>query len=281
MRFGIHMPQGGGFAANVKRAAEIGCRTVQIFPGNPTGWRMGKLDEAEIEKRVRLLAEHDIAPLVVHCAYLINLATNNEGFLEKSKKLLNETMQRAAYYRSPYVILHTGNHGGQGVERGLDQIIDAIEESLPGWPEEVMLLLENTAGSGTALGSRFEELGAILERLPQGRLGICFDTAHAWAAGYDLADDAAVEETLASLDRTVGLANLRVVHINDTRVKRGAKVDRHAHIGEGAIGLEGFSAFLHYGWPKDFPVILETPETGTDRDRENLAKLNEMYLPSV
>lgn len=273
MRFGVHMPQTGGFAKNVKRVAEIGCRTIQIFPGNPTGWKMGKLDEKEIEKRVALLEETGIAPLVVHSAYLINLATNNEEFLLKSKKLLDETMERAGFYGAPYVVLHTGNHGGAGVEKGMAQIITSIKEGLTRWPEAVTLLLENTAGSGTALGSKFEELAEILQSFPKGRLGTCIDTAHGWAAGYDIGSAAAAKKVLDDFDRIVGLENLHVFHVNDTKVECGAKVDRHAHIGEGNISLEGFGAILNYGWPEDFPFILETPENGTDWDKVNMEKL--------
>ncbi len=273
MRFGVHMPQKGGFKKNVERASEIGCRTIQIFPGNPTGWRMGKLEPLELEKRAALLKEKDINPLVVHSAYLINLASGNNEFLVKSRKLLNETMERAGFYRSPYVVLHTGNHGGQGVEKGLAQIIGIIKEDLPGWPAAVKLLLENTAGSGTALGARFEELAEILKSFPKHTLGVCIDTAHSWAAGYDLGSSAGVNKTLSALDSTVGLENLHVIHVNDTKVELGSRVDRHAHIGEGRIANEGFAAVLNYGWPEGLPVILETPENGTEWDRTNLERL--------
>ncbi len=273
MRFGVHMPQKGGFEKNVKRVAEIGCRTIQIFPGNPTGWKMGKLDQAAIEKRADLLDRAGIAPLVVHSAYLINLASSNQEFLIKSKKLLDETMERAGFYRAPYVILHTGNHGGRGVEKGIAQIIGSISEGLSKWPESVMLLLENTAGSGTALGANFEELSEILKSFPKGKLGTCFDTAHGWAAGYDIGSAAAAGKVLDEFDRVVGLENLHVIHVNDTKVEGGSRVDRHAHIGEGSISLEGFGAILNYGWPNNFPFILETPENGTDWDRTNLVTL--------
>ncbi len=273
MRFGVHMPQKGGFEKNVKRAAEIGCQTIQIFPGNPTGWKMGKLDQPEIEKRAAVLKEFDIKPLVIHSAYLINLASGNEEFLDKSQKLLDATMERAGFYGSPYVVLHTGNHGGRGVEKGLARIVDCIGAGLPKWPDSVMLLLENTAGSGTALGSKFEELAEILKSFPKGRLGACIDTAHSWAAGYDIGSASAVDKVLKKFNRTVGLENLQVIHVNDTKVECGARVDRHAHIGEGAISLEGFGAIVNYGWPKDFPMILETPEIGTEWDRTNMEKL--------
>ena len=276
MRFGVHMPQKGGFKSNVERVAGLGCRTIQIFPGNPTGWKMGKLEPEEIAKRAALLEEKAIDPLVIHSAYLINLATTSEDFLAKSRKLLRETMERAASYRSPYVILHTGNHGGQGKEKGLEQIVRVIKEEEPGWPDEVKLLLENTAGSGTALGARFEELAHILSYFPKQALGVCIDTAHGYAAGYDFGTAAGVEKALSRFDDTVGLDNLGVIHVNDTRVELGSRTDRHAHIGEGNIGREGFAAFLGAGWPEEMPVILETPENGTDWDRINLETLREL-----
>ena len=276
MRFGVHMPQKGGFKKNLKRVFAIGCQTIQIFPGNPTGWKMGKLEDAEALRRADFIDQMDLNPLVIHSAYLINLATNNKEFLDKSKKLLDQTMERASLYRSPYLILHTGNHGGQGVDKGLAQIIDNIREGLKIWPESVMLLLENTAGSGTALGANFEELAEILDAFPRGRLGTCFDTAHAWAAGYDIGSEAGAGKVLDEFDSTVGLDNLKCIHVNDTKVECGARTDRHAHIGEGSISLEGFAAIINNGWPEDFPFILETPENGTDRDRINLEKLIEM-----
>jgi len=134
VRLGVHMPQKGGFKRNVERVAGLGCQSIQIFPGNPTGWKMGRLDEKEIAKRAALLKENNIEPLVVHSAYLINLASSSSDFLARSRKLLHQTMERAGAYRSPYVVLHTGNHGGQGTEAGLRQIVEIIKEDLPGWP---------------------------------------------------------------------------------------------------------------------------------------------------
>lgn len=273
MRFGVHMPLKGGFEVNIERVKEIGCRTIQIFPGNPTGWKMGKLDEAEIVSRAQLINREDLQPLVVHCAYLINLATNNEEFLLKSKQLLDETMERAALYGAPYVVLHTGNHGGEGKEKGLAQIIESIGEGLPGWSEAVQLLLENTAGSGTALGADYDELGQILKTFPAGKLGVCIDTAHSWAAGYNFGSVDGVKQSLEVLDRAVGLEQLKVIHVNDTKVQLGSRVDRHAHLGEGNIALEGFAALVNFGWPEDFPFILETPDNGTEWDKKNLDKL--------
>jgi deoxyribonuclease IV len=276
VRTGIHMPLKGGFQQNITRVKNLGCETVQLFPGNPTGWRMGAADPEELQNRSAFLEEQQIHPLVIHSAYLINLASISPDFQEKSKLLLKGTMERAALYRSPYVVLHTGNHGGRGVEPGIEQIIETISTELPGWPSSVKLLLENTAGSGTALGSRFEELSRILKAFPPDTLGICFDTAHGWAAGYDCGSKDGVEEMLEQFEKCIGLEYLQAVHINDSKAALGSRVDRHEHIGHGQIKLEGFKTFLNQKWPAHFPFILETPEIGTDWDRVNLETLRSL-----
>ncbi len=270
MRLGIHMPLKGGFESNIQRVKKLDCSTIQIFPGNPTGWRMAAANPEQLAKRTCFLNEQEIYPLVIHSAYLINLASPSPDFYEKSKLLFKDTMERAALYRSPYVVLHTGNHGGQGVEQGIEQIIKTISAELPGWPSPVKLLLENTAGSGTALGSRFEELSRILKAFPPGTLGICFDTAHGWAAGYDCGSKNGIEDTLEQFEKLIGLEHLCAIHLNDSKVEKGTRVDRHEHIGHGSIKLEGFKALLNQKWAADFPFILETPEIGTDWDDVNL-----------
>ena len=276
MRLGIHMPLKGGFVPNTARAKEIGCEAIQIFAGNPTGWTMGKIEAREMEKRLAALKEHDLRPLVVHSAYLINLASTNEDFYEKSRQLLAATMGRAALYRSPYVVLHTGNHGGRGVTQGITRIIETIDADRGKWPPGVMLLLENTAGSGTALGSRVEELAEILHAFPDGSLGICIDTAHAWGGGYDLGSAAATERFLEQVHKLIGLEHLHMLHLNDSKAALGSRVDRHDHIGRGAIGLECFRVLLNQKWPAEMPLILETPEIGTDWDRQNLETLRKL-----
>ncbi len=276
MRLGIHMPLKGGFAANLMRVKEYGCETIQLFAGNPTGWKMAPARIPELEKRAALAREQSIFPLVIHCAYLVNLATLSPDFHEKSVHLLNETMQRASLYGSPFVVLHPGNHGGAGVAQGLEQVIETISDCLPGWPQEVKLLLENTAGSGTALGSTFEELSRLLGAFPAGTLGICLDTAHGWAAGYDFGTADGVRELLEQFERLMGLEQLCALHINDARVARGSRVDRHEHIGHGQMGLDGFRELLRHPWPGAMPAILETPEMGSDWDRKNLEALRSL-----
>ncbi len=273
MRCGVHMPLKGGFANNVRRLKELGCETVQIFAGNPTGWKMSAGDPAELAGRAVLLQSNGIHPLVIHSAYLINLASSSPENLSKSKALLTATMNKAALYSAPYVVLHTGYHGGKGPDEGLEQVAAVISAELSSWPAGVMLLLENTAGSGTALGSHFEEMARVVKVFRSDQLGICLDTAHAYAAGYDFSTAAGTEETLAQFELQIGLEYLKVIHVNDSATALGSRVDRHAHLGEGHLGLEGLRYLLDQPWPDHFPFILETPETGTDRDRVNLETL--------
>ncbi len=276
MRLGIHIPLKGGFAANLLRVKEYGCETVQFFPGNPTAWKMAAPNLAEITRRAALAREQSIYPLIIHSAYLINLATRSADFHEKSVRLLDETMVRASLHGAPFVVLHTGNHGGAGVEQGLEQVAETIAGSLPGWPGGVKLLLENTAGSGTALGSTFEELARVLRNFPPGELGVCLDTAHGWAAGYDFGSADGVKELLEQFERLIGLEHLTALHLNDAKVACGSRVDRHEHIGQGQIGLDGLQELLRQPWPEKMPAVLETPEIGSEWDRINLEKIRSM-----
>jgi deoxyribonuclease IV len=269
------MPQKGGFARNVKRAVEIGCQSLQVFLGNPTAWNPPRPDPKETENRRLLLKEQGIFPLVVHTPYLINLAAVKEEFYHKSRKLLRQTVLNAHDLGSPYVVLHVGSHGGKGYKEGLKLFISTLEEELmDNWPPGVELLLENTAGAGTSLGGTFISLGNILKALGDGApLGICLDTAHAWAAGYDISTSEGVEKVLGELSETVGMDRIKAIHANDTGTPRGSNRDRHAHLGDGSIGEEGFRAFFSYPWPEDLPVILETPEMGSHWDAINMASL--------
>lgn len=273
MRFGIHMPLKKGFAYNARRLKEIGGETIQIFPGNPSSWKPPATSPEELKERADLLDELEIYPLVIHTAYLINMATPKEDVFEKSVKLMGETLRQASYYRAPYVVVHTGSHGGDGLQKGMARIKEALEQLEPAWPEGVKLLLENTAGEGNNLGGKLGEIGSILQENSHLPLGFCLDTAHAWGAGYDFSSDEGVSQIMAEIENEVGFDNLQVIHANDTFVEKGSRKDRHEHIGEGQIGLEGFKRLFKYPWPEDFPVILETPEIGTEKDQENLETL--------
>ncbi len=273
MRLGLHMGLKKSFSHNVERIKSIGAETIQIFPGNPTSWKPPSTSLDEINKRKLLLERMDIFPLVIHTAYLINPASSNEEFYNKSVKLLRETLQHAELYGAPFVVVHTGSHGGEGTATGIKKIVTAIENELESWPGGVKLLLENTTGGGNYLGGSMSEIGTILRYFSDAPLGFCLDTAHAWAAGYDLSGQDGVNMMLEEIDREIGLARINVIHANDTNEEKGSRRDRHMHIGEGKIGFKGFKALFKHHWPQNLPVILETPEMGTEKERENLDAL--------
>lgn len=274
MRFGLHMPLKGGFARNIKRAAALGCRTLQIFAGNPTAWRLPPTRQEEIDERQRLMAEHNMNPLVVHAAYLVNLSSAKEEFLQSSCRLMQETMERAALLGSPYVVMHVGSHGGQGFAAGMELFISTLERELEKWPPQVTLLLENTAGAGSSLGGSFDALAHILKKTgPHAPVGICLDTAHAWAAGYDFSSAEGARSSMEHLFNVVGMDKVLALHVNNINSPRGNHRDRHTHLREGLIPAEAYSAVLSYPWPQDLPVILETPESGSHWDAVNLADL--------
>lgn len=282
MRFGMHMGLGGGFRKQIPLAVQAGAETIQIFAGNPTAWAPSKIDEAEIAKARQIAAENDIHPIVFHTAYLINLATPKDEFYAKSKLLMLDSLKRAAIYQSPYVVTHIGSHLGTGLEVGIKRITDALTELRKDWPAGVTLLLENTAGAGGSIGNRFEEIGMILKHFDYPDwLGVCFDTCHAWSAGYDVSSAEGWEETLADFERHIGLGRLKCFHANDTNAERGSHIDRHHHIGQGKIGLEGFRVLVNHPKLQGRPVILETPDDIPDAYKVNLDTLKGLVSPQT
>ncbi len=275
MRFGLHMPLKGGFSHNLIRVAELGCGCLQIFAGNPKAWRLAAANHEELEERCRLMAERRIYPLVIHAAYLINMSSANEIFLRRSCELMQETMERAVLYGAPYVVMHVGSHGGRGFDAGMSLFISVLKQELNKWPPQVTLLLENTAGGGSSLGGKFVSLGHIIKELgPDAPAGICLDTAHAWAAGYDLSSADGMKTSMDELFTAVGFDQVMAIHANNITSPCGAHRDRHAHLREGLIPPEAFASLLAYPWPEDLPVILETPEIGSHWDEINLSDLH-------
>lgn len=274
MRLGFHMPLSGSVNKQLERASELGMETVQIFTGNPTSWKPGKIDYKTIDKFNKKQTELNIKPLVFHTPYLINMASPKEDVREKSLLLLQNALEKAHAYNAPYVVTHVGSHVGQGLDPGIASVCRILEKLMPEWPSGVTLLLENTSGSGNTLGGEFKELGKIISEMsnPQ-ELGCCFDTAHAWGAGYDISNKSGVDAAVEELAEEVGLNRVKVCHANDTSVELGSTKDRHDHIGEGRIAEAGFSALLNHLKFNPEAVIMETPEIGTEADGRNLERL--------
>jgi deoxyribonuclease-4 len=276
MKFGAHMSISGGLHKAFGHGEKAGCEALQIFSKNQQQWRAKPLTEADI---ATFKAEHQRCgawPLVVHDSYLINLATPGDELWEKSIAAFGEELERCAALGIPYLVTHPGAHTGSGEDAGLRREADALNRLFKeGVGGDVLVLLETTAGQGTCLGYRFEHLARLIELVEQQeRLGICVDTCHILAAGYDIRTPEAYTATFAEFDRLVGLDRIKVFHVNDSQKGLGSRVDRHTHIGEGEIGIEGFRALVNDARFVDLPMILETPK-GEDlaEDIANLAQL--------
>lgn len=279
MPFGAHMSIAGGFDQAIRRGQQTGCETVQIFVKNASRWQAKPLEEGDIERFRQARRETGIEPVLAHNSYLINIGSPDEDLWEKSLDSLTQEIERCALLEIPYLVMHPGAHSGAGEEVGLRRITAALNEALKKTEESgVMILLETTAGQGSVLGGAFEHLAQIIEDsfCPE-RLGVCFDTCHAFVAGYDLRSPEACERTFAELDRIIGIARLKAIHLNDSRGGLGSRRDRHEHIGMGQIGLEGFRWIVNNPLLSHLPMILETPK-GKDmkEDVENLGVLRSL-----
>ena len=274
---GAHMSIAGGLPEAFARGLAVGCDTIQIFTKNNNQWRARPLSGQELEAFRTAQRSSGIAPVLAHTSYLINIACPERGLFRKSVEGLSLEAERAERLGIPYLVLHPGAHLGRGVEEGVKraaEALDIVHGRTPG--ARLRILLESTAGQGTALGARFEELAALLARVghPE-RLGVCLDSCHIFAAGYEVRTAAGYRETLRAFEATVGLHRLKAIHLNDSRGERGGRVDRHSHIGAGRIGREGFRCFVRDRRLRGIPMILETPKDDDflRADRRNLRLL--------
>ena len=256
MRIGAHVSVAGGVDNAVGRQTEVGGNCGQIFTTSPQVWQLPSISDDEAARfREETSASLD-GPWVIHSSYLVNLCTPKDDLREKSIESMQAEVEAADRLGVEYVNVHLGAHTGAGVEGGLANAASALDAL--DVPEGVTVLVESDAGSGTKLGGDFEHLASVLDESAQ-ELGVCLDTAHTFAAGYDLSSPAAVEETLAEFDDVVGFENLRCVHLNDSKHACGTHKDEHAHVGEGEIGEDGMRAFLTHPALEDVPLVLETP----------------------
>ena len=272
---GAHESIAGGLHLAFERIEKVGGESLQIFTRNQRQWHPAELKTEEIIAFKEAREKSGDMIVASHASYLVNLATGKEELLEKSVRNLSLELQRCAQLGVPYVVLHPGSHGGDGVEVGLDRVVAGLDKTFEKSGVEVQMLIETTAGQGTGLGSRFEELGYILanSKYPE-LLGVCVDTCHIFAAGYELRSVDGYQETVAALDREIGLDKIRFFHLNDSKKDLDSRVDRHEHIGKGTIGLEGFRNLLNDSHFVDMPMTLETPKSDSlEEDRENLRVL--------
>ncbi len=277
MKFGAHISIAGKIYQVAERAKKIGCNTAQIFSRNPRGWQLKELSSQEVKRLEEELRRFDIHPLIIHMPYLPNLASSQIGLYLKSVNALEEDLKRSQVLGAPYLVTHIGSFGGSSREEGLERVIEGVNTAFKRAKNEVMLLLENTAGGGRELGSRFEEIREIIESIKEKeRIGVCLDTCHGFVSGYDFRTKKAVSETLRLFDDLIGLERLKVIHANDSKSPLGSHIDRHWHIGEGYIGEEGFRALLHHPAIRNLPVIIETPFKEPGDDLKNLSTLRRL-----
>ncbi|NLV08480.1 deoxyribonuclease IV [Halomicrobium sp. HM KBTZ05] len=256
MRVGAHTSIAGGAYNAVDEQVDYGGNCGQIFSHSPQVWQDPNIEDEEAEQFRERSDEHGVGPWVIHSSYLVNLCTPKDDLRAKSIDSMQKEVDAADKLGVEYVNVHLGAHTGAGVEGGLDNAASALDELTI--PDGVTVLVESDAGSGTKLGGEFEHLAEVLDRSEQD-LEVCVDTAHAFAAGYDISTADGVAETVAEFDDVVGLDNLACIHLNDSKHECGTNKDEHAHLGEGYIGEEGMAALLTHDALEDVPFVLETP----------------------
>lgn len=275
-RVGAHVSISGGVDKAVERQEDETGNCGQIFAGSPRTWSVSEYEDEDGERFQKLRDEADQNPYVIHSTYLVNLATPKDDLFEKSLKCLQSELEAAEKLNIEYVVFHPGAHTGSGREKGLDRIAEGIDELEI--PDNVTLLLENTAGKGTTLGKTMGDLREIMERseTDNGEIGVCIDTCHAHAAGYELVDEDGFQDFLQEIEADLGLDKVKVLHLNDSKDEKGSEKDNHEDIGFGKIGEKGFRNIVNSEELNTKPMILETPSDNRASYKENIEKIRSL-----
>jgi deoxyribonuclease-4 len=281
-RIGIHTSTAGGVHNAAERAYRLGCNALQIFSSSPRQWAPYDLSRPHCDEMTRLREKYDLKPMAIHVNYLVNLASTTPLFLKKSIEAFRGEVERALALCADYLVLHPGSFRGADREAGLLQTSAAIAAATQGLDlakSNLTILIENTAGAEYSLGGSFEQVAEVLERLRNVvPIAACIDTCHTHVAGYDIVSEAGFRKTLAHLDETVGLKNVRVWHCNDAKAACGSKLDRHQQIGKGTIGIEPFRRLLNDARLAQAAFIAETPIDKPGDDRRNIAALKKLVV---
>ncbi len=277
MRVGAHVSTAGGADRAIERAQELGAETIQIFAASPQSWRRKDYKPAEVQAFRTKAQAAPVSPVFLHGVYLVNLATAIPDNLVKSQEALISDMQVAHLLGAKGVIFHIGSHRGAGFQGVFRQIVDSIRRVIDETPQDTWLILENSAGMGDAVGSKFQELALLMAEVGSPRVKVCLDTQHMFASGYDVKSREGLERAMEEFQREVGLENLVAVHANDSKCPLGGGVDRHENIGEGYIGREGFANIMSHPAFQDVPFLLEVPGfTNEGPDKPNVDILKEI-----
>ncbi len=279
MKLGVHVSIAGKIYKSIDRAVELGCNTMQIFSRNPRQWRKSSLSDEDVERFKKKVKKANISPVVIHIPYLLNLATAKKSFFKITIREFISDLVEADKLGADYLVTHVGSYKGGTEEGGLSRIIQALNKILKETKgAKTKVLLENTSGSGHWLGYKFSHQKIILDGLNRPEVvGICLDTAHAWAAGYKINEPRGLKALLDEIDQAVGLERLKVIHLNDTQEELGSLRDRHYDIGEGQIGRRGFNLIVNHPKLRELPFILETPKNNQDEDKENLKVVRQLH----
>jgi deoxyribonuclease-4 len=276
-RIGIHTSTSGGPETAAERAYRLGCNTFQMFSSSPRMWKPYELAKAQCEEMQRLKENYGIKPLVIHTSYLVNLASATEEFLRKSIEAFRGEVERGLALGAQYLVLHAGSYRGLSRQEGLARVAQSVAEATNGLDLEgcgFKVLIENAAGAEYSLGSSFEQVAELVERLrPVVPIAACIDTCHTHVAGYDIVSPEGFDYTMNYLENTIGLKNIPVWHCNDAKAPRASKLDRHQHIGEGSIGLEPFRRLLNDSRTANAAFIAETPIDNPGDDQKNVDAL--------
>jgi len=275
-RIGAHVSISGGIEKAVERQKDETGNCGQIFAGSPRTWSVSEYEDEDGEKFQEARDEEDQNPYVIHSTYLVNLATPKEDLFEKSLDCLQSELDAASKLGVEFVVFHPGAHTGSGRENGIERIAEGIDEL--DIPETVTLLLENTAGKGTTLGKSMGGLREMIDKAEteSDKIGVCIDTCHAHAAGYDLVSKEGFQDFIQEIKEDIGLDKIKVLHLNDSKDERGSEKDNHEDIGYGNIGEEGFRNLINSEKLEDLPMILETPSDNRNSYKENIEKLREL-----
>jgi deoxyribonuclease-4 len=274
---GIHAFRDGGLVGAVLRAEALRCDCLQIFSRNPRGWSAPPLDRNQVRQFRNLRERAGLWPLAVHSIYLINLAATDRLVLDSSRRAFRQEIERCIELDADYLVVHPGNPKGGDLQRAIATLAESIRAAVRGLKlGRLSILIENTAGQGSAIGHRFEQVAEIISELDGIPVGVCLDTAHAFAAGYDISTEAGFKATLRDIESSFGLERIKLIHSNDSKAPMGSRLDRHQHIGLGYIGAEGFGRLLRSLKFRRIPFILETPVDPERDDRWNLARMREL-----
>ncbi len=271
MRIGFHVSISGGFSLAVRRAYELGCTTMQIFSRNPRGWTVKPIDRDDIVEFKKLREQWDIGPVFVHTNYLINLASAKPDLYERSIEQFVIDLERTEHLGAEYLVTHLGSASSKDAEWMMDRVAGALNMAMKLRPPVATILLENTAGEAGDVGYTLEQVQEVISRLNDSKkIGLCYDTCHGFAAGYDIRTRKEVDALAKKIEATVGMKRMRGMHLNDCLRDFNSHVDRHWHIGEGKIGLEGFKILLNHPAFREIPKIMETPKETEEDDPRNM-----------